>query len=145
VLELRRHDQRLAGSDFVLVDADAQDALAFDHVIHLVGRRLLPPRFALARLQADQVADQARAVDQAEAARPLAREPARTCDFDDVHAVLRSVRAGCPCLSRPQVAAASAVACGRASDSRSVSISPLSAAIFATRTAFDIALASARP
>jgi hypothetical protein len=107
VLHLGRHDQRLPGADLVLVDADAHHTLALDDVVHLVRSRLLAPRLALARLQTDQLAHQARPVDQPEPVRPLRREAPCPCDFDDVHDVFCTAR---PASGRHQVAAASAVA-----------------------------------
>src|SRR5581483_222727 len=85
VLHLGRHEDGLPRADFVLVHANAQRRPAIDDVIELVGRGVFARVLALARLQADEVADQARPVEEDEAVGALAREAAGAAEVYDVH------------------------------------------------------------
>jgi hypothetical protein len=72
--------------------ADSDLGRAFYDVIQLVRRRVLPPVLLLAGLQADEVADHARAVQKPETRGPLPRKSRRLFDFDDVHLELETTK-----------------------------------------------------
>jgi hypothetical protein len=91
VLDLRRRQQRLTGSDVIFVAAQAQLGPAFDDVIDLVGGGALAPRFPLSGLQAYDVAHQPRPVHQADPGGLFGGKAAGFCDVDNVHNYLMNL------------------------------------------------------
>jgi hypothetical protein len=89
VLDARGHDQGIQPFDGLALDFGLQMSVAFDDHVQGIGSLIRAFHVLLTRLQTDQLAHQARAVEELEPDRPLTQKLAAGAEIDDFHEILQ--------------------------------------------------------
>jgi hypothetical protein len=87
VVDARRHEHGVHRLEVLDLSAGAQPRPALDNNVELVRATVLTSRLLLLRLQADQLGNEPRPVEDVDPDRPLTQEPAGTGKVDYIHRV----------------------------------------------------------
>ncbi len=85
MVDARRREHGVLGTDFVVDRTDAQATAPFQDDVELIGSRVAAPGLLLVGLQAEDLADQTGPVEEVDPVGPFAGEPLRLGDADDLH------------------------------------------------------------